>query len=71
MLTKITCAKCNSENTFSLSDPMYNGPFKCYKCHTIYKIQMDHGTLKSCEPLDGQELAKMEEIQAMKDKFRH
>jgi hypothetical protein len=31
---------------------------------------MDHNVLKSCNAMDPQELAKMEEIQAMKDKFR-
>jgi hypothetical protein len=31
---------------------------------------MEHNILKSCEPLDPNELAKIEEIQAMKDKFR-
>jgi tRNA G26 N,N-dimethylase Trm1 len=71
MLTKIKCSKCGADNTFSLSDPMYVGPFKCYKCHTTFKITMEHNVLKSCEPLSGEELAKMEEIQAMKDKFRH
>ena len=70
MLTKIKCSKCGADNTFSLSDPMYVGPFKCYKCHTTYKITMEHNILKSCEPLGAEELAKMEEIQLMKDKFR-
>jgi hypothetical protein len=70
MLTKIKCSKCGADNTFSLSDPMYVGPFKCYKCHTVYKITLEHNILKSCDPLDPNELAKMDEIQAMKDKFR-
>ena len=58
MLTKIKCSKCGADNTFSLSDPMYVGPFKCYKCHTVYKITMEHNVLKSCEPIDPNELAK-------------
>ena len=52
MLTKIKCSKCGADNTFSLSDPMYVGPFKCYKCHTVYKITLEHNVLKSCDPLD-------------------
>jgi hypothetical protein len=71
MLTKIKCPKCAVDNTFSLSDPMYEGPFRCYKCHELYKIRMEHNVLKSCEPIDPNEAAKLEEIRAMKDKFRH
>jgi hypothetical protein len=70
MLTKIKCSKCNAENTFSLSDPMYVGPFKCYKCHAVYKIRMEHNSLVSCEPMDPNELAKIEEQEALRNKFR-
>jgi hypothetical protein len=50
---------------------MYEGPFRCYKCHELYKIRMEHNVLESCEPIDPNEAAKLEEIRAMKDKFRH
>ncbi len=70
MLTKIKCSKCNAENTFSLSDPMYEGPFKCYKCHAVYKIRMEHNVLRSCGPMDPNELAKIEEQEALRNKFR-
>ena len=70
MLTKIKCPKCNTEGTFSLSDPIYEGPYRCWKCRELFKIRMEHNVLKSCEPIDPNEMAKLEEIQAMKNKFR-
>jgi hypothetical protein len=70
MLTKIKCPKCNTEGTFTLSDPFYEGPYKCWKCRELFKIVMDHNVLKSCEPMDPNEQAKMAEIEAMKNRFR-
>ena len=71
MLNKIKCPKCNTEGTFSLSDAVYEGPYRCWKCHALFKIRMEHNSLVSCEAIDPNEEAKLEEIRAMKDKFRH
>ena len=70
MLTKIKCPKCNTEGTFSLSDPIFDGPYKCWKCKELFSIRMEHGVLKNIEPMSGEDLAKFEEIQKIKDKFR-
>jgi hypothetical protein len=71
MLTKIKCPKCNTEGTFSLSDAVYDGPYKCWKCREILKIRMENGVLISCTAIDPQEAAKLEEIRLMKEKFSH
>jgi len=70
MLTKIKCPKCNVEGTISLIDPVYDGPYKCWKCRELFRIRLENGSLKEIEPLDQEELAKFEQIQAMKNKFR-
>jgi hypothetical protein len=54
MLTKIKCPKCNTEGTFSLSDALYEGPYRCWKCKELFKIRMEHNVLKSCEPIEVQ-----------------
>lgn len=70
MLTKIKCPKCNTEGTFSISDPVYEGPYKCWKCHELFKIRMEHNALKFMEAMAPEELAKFEQVQALKNKFR-
>lgn len=70
MLTKIICPKCKTEGTFSLSDPLYEGPYRCWKCKEFFKIRMENNVLKYCEPIDPEEMAKLEELQAMRNKFR-
>jgi hypothetical protein len=70
MLTKIKCPKCNVEGTISLIDPVYDGPYKCWKCRELFRIRLENGSLKQIEPLDPEQLAKFEQIQAMKNKFR-
>ena len=70
MLTKIKCPKCTVEGTISLIDPVYEGPYKCWKCRELFRIRLESGVLKEIEPLDPEALAKFEQIQAMKNKFR-
>lgn len=70
MLTKIKCPKCNVEGTMSLVDPLYDGPYKCWKCRELFRIRMENGILKEIEPLSAEELQKFEQIQALKNKFR-
>jgi len=70
MLTKIKCPKCNVEGTMSLIDPLYDGPYKCWKCRELFRIRMENGILKEIEPLSAEELQKFEQIQELKNKFR-
>lgn len=70
MLTKIQCPKCNAEGSFSLSDPVYEGPYRCWKCRELLKIKIERGVLKYCEASSAEELAQFEEIQALKNKYR-
>ena len=71
MLTKIKCPKCSADNTFSLSDPSMKGPISAANVMSFSKSGWNIMSLVSCEPIDPNEEAKLEEIRAMKDKFRH
>jgi hypothetical protein len=70
MLTKIKCPKCNVEGSISLIDPLYDGPYKCWKCRELFHIRLEQGALKTIEPISGEELAKFEQIEALKNKFK-
>ena len=70
MLTKIKCPKCNTDGTFSLSDPIFDGPYKCWKCRELFHVRIEHNVLKSCEPMSGDELEQFQQAEALKNKFR-
>ncbi len=70
MIVKIKCTKCGTEGSLSLSDPSYQGPYRCWKCRELFTIKMENNELKSCEPLSQEEFEKQQEIEALKAKFK-
>jgi len=70
VIVKIKCAKCGTEGSLSLSDPSYQGPYRCWKCRELFTIRMENDELKSCEPLSQEEFEKQQEIEALKAKFK-
>ena len=70
MLVKITCPKCNTDGSFSLADPSYDGPYKCWKCRELFLIKMSKTKLESIESITEEEFNQQQEIQRMKNKFR-
>jgi hypothetical protein len=70
MLVKIKCSKCNTEGTISLLESDYRGPYRCWKCRELFAITMENNVLQSCEPLSDEEFQKMQEVEALRKKFR-
>jgi hypothetical protein len=70
MLAKITCPECHTEGSFSLVEPSYQGPYRCWKCRALFTIKMENGQLKTCEPLSEEDFAKQQEIESLKAKFK-
>jgi len=70
MLIKIKCPKCNADNSFSLIEPTYQGPYRCWKCRELFSIKVEKGELKSCEPLTQEEFDRQQEIEALRAKFK-
>ena len=70
MLFKIKCPECAVEGTMSLVESSYEGPYKCWKCRTLFTVSLENGELKSWEPLSEEEFQRQQEIKALKDKFK-
>lgn len=70
MLCKIKCPKCYTDGTISLLEPTYEGPYKCWKCRDLFAIRLKNGAMQSCKPLSQEEFIKLQEIDALKKKFR-
>ncbi len=70
MMIKITCPQCGVDGSLSMLEPSYQGPYKCWKCRALFKIYLENSELKSCEPLSQEEFEKLQEIHALKTKFK-
>ena len=70
MTFKIKCPKCDTEGSFSLAEPTYHGPYRCWKCRELFTIEIEKGELKSCEPLSQEEFDRQQEIEAMRTRFK-
>ena len=70
MMIKVKCLKCGTEGSLSLAQPVYQGPYRCWKCRELFTIKIADNELKSCEPLSQEEFDKQQEIEALKDKFQ-
>ncbi len=70
MLVKIKCPECNTEGTISLVESSYQGPYRCWKCRQLFTIKLEDNELKSCQPLSQEEFEKLQEIEALKARFK-
>ncbi len=55
-MAKISCPNCKAENYFSLAQSTYEGPFRCTKCKGLFSIRIENDELKSCQPINQQDL---------------
>jgi len=77
LLIKFKCPKCNVDNSYSLADSNYQGPYRCWKCRELFAIEIVNNELKSCEPLTQEEFERkqreserQQEIESLKAKFK-
>ncbi len=68
-MINIICPKCGTESHFSLMDHSFEGPFKCYKCHSTMKLKVIGETVMSNEIITDEESQKLQDTKAMKDKL--
>jgi hypothetical protein len=69
-IVKIKCPKCDTEGSLSLAQLSYQGPYRCWKCRQLFKISLKDSKLESCEPLSQDDFEKLQEIEALKAKFK-
>lgn len=65
----IICPKCNAESKFSLMDNKFEGPFKCYKCHSFMKLRIIGETVLDNDIITEEEAQKLQDLKSMKDKL--
>jgi len=54
----IQCPRCGAKTRLYFIDPVYEGPYRCWKCKGLFRIRTEDNELKSCEPLSEEEFEK-------------
>jgi len=64
-LIEIECPDCESIGKMSLAQTLYEGPYRCWKCRSLYKIILANDKLQSIEPITEEELEAWQELQKL------
>jgi hypothetical protein len=64
MIAKLICPSCQTLGQFSVLGGSYKGPYRCWKCRTLYTIDIENGEAISWLPMAEKEL---EDLKAQQD----
>ena len=62
-MTEITCPSCSVIGKLSLIQPIYEGPYRCWKCRSLFTIIIANNKLQSCEPLSEEDFEAWKALQ--------
>ena len=68
MLAKIVCPSCQTMGQFSVEGGNFKGPYRCWKCRTLYTLDMVNSEVVSLQPLTDEEF---KEIKAKQEAEKH
>jgi hypothetical protein len=51
MQINVKCPSCNSDSSFFIAKPVFQGPFKCWKCKALFTLKAKDGEIQLLEPL--------------------
>jgi transposase-like protein len=55
---EIACPQCGASTSLSFVEPVYEGPFRCWKCKRAFLVAIENGVLKSSSPITAEQLGK-------------
>jgi hypothetical protein len=62
-MIEIQCPACESVGKMSLSQTLFEGPYRCWKCRSLYMIVLANSKLQSIKPLSEEEFEAWQELQ--------
>ena len=63
-MLKIQCPSCNTRASMSLVQPIYEGPYRCWKCRALFRIRIEDEELQSCEPMSEEEFEEEQQTES-------
>jgi transposase-like protein len=58
MQIEVKCPSCNTESSFFIAKNIFEGPFRCRNCKSLYTLKVKNGEMLSCEPLSQEDFDK-------------
>jgi hypothetical protein len=62
-MIEIECPSCQSIGKLSLVQPLFEGPYRCWKCRSLFTIVIANKKLQSCTPLSEEDFTSWQEEQ--------
>ncbi len=62
-MIEIECPSCNTVGKMSLVQQIFEGPYRCWKCRSLFTIIIANKKLQSCKPLSEEEFQKWQQTQ--------
>ena len=63
-MLEIECPNCGVIGKMSLVQEIFEGPYRCWKCRSLFTIIIANKKLQSCQPMSEEEFEKW---QALRD----
>jgi hypothetical protein len=60
---EIECPNCQAVRKMSLTQPIFEGPYRCWKCRSLYSIVIANKKLQSCTPMTEEEFTQWQKLQ--------
>lgn len=54
----------------SLVESNYAGPYRCWKCHALFNIEIKNNELVSYNSLSEEDLKKQQQMKELQEKYR-
>jgi len=58
----IRCPECGISGNISLSQSIYEGPYRCWKCRKVFMVRVEKDELKLCTPLSEEDFQQWQEL---------
>jgi len=58
MQIDVKCSACNSDSSFFIAKNVFQGPFRCWKCHALFTLKVKDGEIQLFEPLSQEDFDK-------------
>ncbi len=62
-MIEIKCPNCDTIGKMSLIQEIYEGPYRCWKCRSLFTILLANEKLQSCTPLSEEEFEARQALQ--------
>ena len=62
-MVEIKCPSCGNVGKMSLAQAIYEGPYRCWKCRSLFTIMIANSKLQSCKPLTEEEFEAWQALQ--------